>query len=637
MDAVTDPNILAQLNAPDASPAPAASAGGMQPVTDTQTLSALGGNDAPGAAPAAGGAEMRSYSPTWREQLGSWLAEKIGGDHPSPEVDRLVTGLVGSTGLGDTRINVADLTGAGAPMLAQEATREAQAGNYGRAALDAVGAIPAPILNKGIGAVVDGAGAAASAIANLRPGATGPVAEAADRLGVNIPTVATYGDGTVGSNAQNLAGKMASIPFVGTPITKATNASLDDLGSAADAVTSKYLQKPGTAPPPISDAAPAPVGDTVKQALGDWIGGKGPTDSPAILKNLYDSVDSFIPKNHVSGLPETTKAVQQLLAKDSASATNVSAPAINMVAEAINTPGGLTYNGMKDLRTAVGAKLDDGLLPDAGTVKPALKQIYAGLSKDLDATVAGLGGHQASAAWSHAETVANDFAARRDDLTKIIGSDGGMNSEGVVDRLVRYAGSQSTADLHKLALARNTLGGSWDDVSAAAIQRLGRNQANEFDLGQFTKHYEALSPNGRNMLFASTSKASLKNDLDDLSTLGTKFKQLQSYLNHSGTGGTTAVLGALGGIASGGLHGLGVVLAAAVGGNRVAAWLARPANLKQTVQFGNALYHSATSGAGGQMAQAALVRLASHIANETGEDPNTVNARMTAAMQGGGQ
>lgn len=630
------PQVSAKRSAPPSAPAgnffdqfdegsPASAA------PNVESFDGMGTATEPSPKPKGKQAEMRAYDPTFRDRIATFMSgmiDDLGGNSKSPEWQRIVSGLVGSTGLGANDVGVIDFTPARIPLAAQEAKRNFEAGNYGHAALDAVAALPAPAVSKVVDTGVNAVTKGIEKVANMRPGATGPVAEAADKLDVKIPAVAAYGDSTLGQGVQNLAGKITTVPFVGAPLTKATRAALDDLEGAADTVTSKYLQK-GNAPlPSPEDAAPAPVGDTVKSSLTSWIKGKGSQDSPQLLERVYKTVDQRVPNNITSPLPNTTAAVQRLLAKDTESFSDVSAPAIAQVTAAINEPAGLSFKGMKDLRTNIGAMIDDGLLPNAGTVKPALKQIYAGLTADLDATVAALGGKGAVRAWDFAESVARRVADRREQLAKIIGSDGTMNAEGVVDRLVRYAGSQSTADLEKLTLARKTMGDTWDDVSASAIQRLGRNQANDFDLGQFTKRYEALSTKGRNVLFASTAKRDLKDDLDALSVLGTKFKMLQSYLNHSGTGGTVSVLGAMTAVANGGMAGIGAVLASAVGGNGVARWLARPANLKATVRLGNGLYEALSKSKGGNTAKLALVNFARHVAADTGEDEADILARM---------
>lgn len=63
-----------------------------------------------------GGAELRSYEPTWRERL---LAGLLGDKKPTPERRRVAEGLIGTS----SSPGIADLTPAGIPMAIQEAAR----------------------------------------------------------------------------------------------------------------------------------------------------------------------------------------------------------------------------------------------------------------------------------------------------------------------------------------------------------------------------------------------------------------------------------------------------------------------------------------------------------------------------------
>lgn len=88
----------------------------------------------------------------------------MGDKRASPERERLVGGLMGSTGLpGSEQVGLVDFTPARIPLFAQEAKRSYDEGNYGKAALNAVGATPAPILGKAVEGVVGGASKAINA------------------------------------------------------------------------------------------------------------------------------------------------------------------------------------------------------------------------------------------------------------------------------------------------------------------------------------------------------------------------------------------------------------------------------------------------------------------------------------------
>lgn len=66
------------------------------------------------------GSMVRPYDPTWRDRIGSFL---IGDQKPTPERRDFVSGLVGSTGLGETGMSASDMTPAGVALGLQQAAQ----------------------------------------------------------------------------------------------------------------------------------------------------------------------------------------------------------------------------------------------------------------------------------------------------------------------------------------------------------------------------------------------------------------------------------------------------------------------------------------------------------------------------------
>lgn len=81
-------------------------------------------------------AELRPYTPTWRDTVASWM---MGQGQSSPERRAFVGGLLGSTGLGNTGVGVVDATPVGGLLSLQEAS---QAGDKTGMALASAGLIP---------------------------------------------------------------------------------------------------------------------------------------------------------------------------------------------------------------------------------------------------------------------------------------------------------------------------------------------------------------------------------------------------------------------------------------------------------------------------------------------------------------
>ena len=78
------------------------------------------------------GPVMRSYGPSWRDRIGAYLFDQTSG---SPVSRRVVEGLVGSTGLGNTGLSVADVVPGGQLLAMQEAAKD---GDYKGAAMNAM-------------------------------------------------------------------------------------------------------------------------------------------------------------------------------------------------------------------------------------------------------------------------------------------------------------------------------------------------------------------------------------------------------------------------------------------------------------------------------------------------------------------
>lgn len=66
-------------------------------------------------------AELRPYEPTWRDRIAQMM---MGNGRASPERRRMVEGLLGSSGLGNTGMGVVDVTPVGGLLQAQEAVSE---------------------------------------------------------------------------------------------------------------------------------------------------------------------------------------------------------------------------------------------------------------------------------------------------------------------------------------------------------------------------------------------------------------------------------------------------------------------------------------------------------------------------------
>lgn len=91
-------------------------------------------------------AELRPYNPTMRDRLAQFL---LGDSRASSFKGDVVEGLLGSTGLGNSKMGLADVTPAGMAFSAEDTARSLADGNYKQAALDSLGVIPWGAVSKG--------------------------------------------------------------------------------------------------------------------------------------------------------------------------------------------------------------------------------------------------------------------------------------------------------------------------------------------------------------------------------------------------------------------------------------------------------------------------------------------------------
>jgi hypothetical protein len=353
------------------------------------------------------------------------------------------------------------------------------------------------------------------------------VAQAAERLSatgapVTVPR-AVASDSVI---VQRAGATARNIPFAGDPVVKATERSLGQLGGKADEVAAAY-----------GGASVPSAGGTASRSITNWIG----PESKARVTELYDKVDNLVDPAVSTELTASKQTIANIVGRRANMGDETAGKAADFVgASILNKPGGLNYQGVKDLRTRVGEMLDQGILPE-GWSGAELKQLYGSLTDDLGNAVRNAGGAKASAAFERANRYNRLVNDRREALTKIVGANGDAPAETVFARLAAMASSSSRADISRLAQARKAMDpDEWNEVSSAVVAGLGRDTQGGFSPQRFVTAWAKLSDGGKSLLFRSGGKSSLANHLDDISTISNRWKDLQKFANPSGTGQTVA-------------------------------------------------------------------------------------------------
>lgn len=405
----------------------------------------------------------------------------------------------------------------------------------------------------GIFGVVPTAKQAASTIKAAVPEGVA-VAEAGKRIGVDLPRAVTSDKAAV-----QQVGKIATaIPIGGTPLRNASRQAIEQLGKKADEVQTALGSGEANA-----------AGAAAREGIERYIGKETADKADA----LYSKVDELVNPTATRPLVHTQQAVNTINGRRTLAAMGDSPAAAN-VAEALSRPEGLTYEGVKQLRTSVGEMLKGGQLP-ANISQSELKSIYGALSQDLKGTVLVAGGRRAAAMFDRANQYYNLVSARRENLSRILKTN---SDEAAFGRIAAAAGSTARGDINLLSQAKKAMQPQeWNELASGVLVRIGRDAEGAFSPDRFVTGWGKLSDAGKGMLFTGEHRAAL----NDIAKVSSRFKQLNQYANPSGTGQTVAGVAGLGGAWVDPVSLVGSVVSARV----LSGILAKPATAQSLARY----------------------------------------------------
>lgn len=386
------------------------------------------------------------------------------------------------------------------------------------------------------------------------PAAAGSGAEAvqaAANLGVNIPAIAA-----TDSRATQMLGQGIGGTFAGAPIPRSLQAANEDLGTVANGLA----QTIGNAGNRVT------AGTGLSRGLNDFV----QNVSPARVSGAYNAVDALVNPAVTTDLNNTLRTVQDIVARRQAGGLPGNGGAANLVLEATTRPNGLTYQGVRDLRSNIGEMLKGGILPENFSGAEA-SRIYASLSDDLGRAAANAGGQDALRAWQVANRYARISAGRNERLAALIGN---KSEEGLFNAVLSAAQTGGSENARLLNLVRSAVPAQqWDEVGSSFIAGLGRDPTtNAFSPARFLTDYSKISEAGRNALF----NPGLRRALDDMATVATRLRGVDRLANYSRTGNVGSASAFTAGLVTAPL----TTLTTALGANAMARLMARPAAVR---------------------------------------------------------
>jgi hypothetical protein len=402
---------------------------------------------------------------------------------------------------------------------------------------------------------------AALEAAKRPPSEGAQVAQAARNLNVTLPRAVTSD-----SAAVNQLGKtVANIPIAGQPLRKASKTAIQQMDDAARGVQDDL----GTGSKQVA-------GNRIRQDMSSF----SKIEEPAQVSALYSKVDRLVKPDVRIPLSETQRIAQNITARRNASKLEGSS-AVGFIERALQSKGGMSYDEIKNLRTAVGElKKNKSELAQRKISDTEIDAIYNGLSTDLKNAVKTGGGPDALRAFEEANTRAKTFARDKEALNKVIGQG---SDENITSRLIALAGNTSRANIKDLMLAKAKVSKeTWDELAAAALNDMGRDASGAFTPDRFVTSWGKMSESGKKLVFGQNPQH-LK-ALDDLATVSTRFKRLNEYANPSGTAQSV-----LGGSYFTGLYvAPTTTISALIGANMTARLLAKPASAKAVADYAKA-------------------------------------------------
>lgn len=438
------------------------------------------------------------------------------------------------------------------------------------------------------------------------------VAQAGSRLGVEVPRAATSDSITV-----QQYGKVASnVPVAGKPLVQASRQAIDDLGEAADATRAAY-----------GSGSPSAAGLAAREGVEEFVR-SGPIKQR--VTDLYNRVDALVNPTTIGPISNTRNVVNTIEGRRVNAALPESA-AVKDLKEAVSRPG-MNYEGVKDLRTYYGEMLDGSTPIPQGMSHGEVKQIYGALSADMRTIISRAGGRDGLRAYEQAEAAASRWAGIRTDLGRLLKV---QSEEAIFDKIAAMAGSTARADLSLLGRVRGAVGPqNWDEISSAVIAKMGWPPGGTgFSPDAFLTAFNKMSPEGKRLLFRSTSSASHASAIDDIATVSQRFKELQQFANPSGTGRTVAGTAQVGALFTEPL----TLVSSVVGARIVSHVLARPSTSRQMASWSRSYLAAATNPTPANMS--AFERSSKVFAASVGKDfarPDLVPdlARHLQSMQG---
>jgi hypothetical protein len=353
-------------------------------------------------------------------------------------------------------------------------------------------------------------------VPRLQPSAPNPnqvAANTAEAAGMtSLPAVAYSGP-----MVQKFAAGLSDLPIVGAPLVRAADEAREEAGRAVGRLADKTGQ-----------AGAEGAGGRIQQGIRDF----KKKDIPEIEREVYAPVNAAISPEFRTVPANAIDELAQSRARVEASGGSLGG-AVARAQRAFEQHGGqVPFQVLQDVRSAVGQELKTPLKAE-GFDENLARRMYAKLTEDLKQGADEAGVRKQ---WEDANATVAE-AQQRVKSVRDLAADN-VSPEQASERVFRLAMERS-GNAGKMQQLKTTVGDEvWKDVSATAIDRLGRNNAGDFSFNFFVSNYGKMSPGAKNVLFGEANRS-----VGDLAATFEKLKQLDRFKSKSQSANPTALLG----------------------------------------------------------------------------------------------
>lgn len=430
-------------------------------------------------------------------------------------------------------------------------------------------------------------GAPANAIFGPRVGSAAlqEVKDIANKYGVQLPTYMVSESPLIQSYGRILD----QLPLVGSALGKAGEKAREGVQNIRDA------QVAGPTGSILPTEARKVASQSAAQAVNDYDAARR-----AVSNQNYDAVTRAMNNPNYRQTPNNllSEAADQLAKLQTYGGDMGST--LRKAIEALRVRGGLTYDGLKNLRTGLYNNWKS-MAGRSDTDRADYIGLISAITKDMEDVVNAAGGQRAVSLWKSANaqhSIGKDISQT---LQSAIGKGTGETSPA--DTVFRNI-SSTRPNVGAVNELRNTMKPQeWEQMQAATIGRMGADDAGNFSIDKFITADKKLSDAGRNAMFGVSGPK--REAYDAILKLGKAIQAVDQFKNTSKTATAGAALGAAYEIYHDFKEGnysntVGGIGAGAV----VAALLARPATARNASRFAQMLDKYITSPAAKTAAQA---------------------------------